>query len=64
MQLHTPAAPAAHAPRPFYRHLYFQVLCAIFAGALGLVFQPGPKPDAGAGGKPSDKTRDAGRRTR
>lgn len=37
---------------------------AIFAGALGLVFQPGPKPDAGAGGKPSDKTRDAGRRTR
>ncbi len=34
MQIDTTAAPIAHAPRPFYRHLYFQVLCAIAAGAL------------------------------
>ncbi len=33
MQLDTTAA-RAHAPRPFYRHLYFQVLVAIAAGAL------------------------------
>ncbi|WP_134725056.1 signal peptidase II [Paracoccus luteus] len=32
---------------------------AIFVGAVGLVFQPGPRPDAG-----QDKTRDARRKTR
>lgn len=34
MHIQTPAEPAVHAARPFYRHLYFQVLCAIVAGAL------------------------------
>ncbi|SMO91681.1 dicarboxylate/amino acid:cation symporter [Paracoccus laeviglucosivorans] len=34
MQLDTSAQPTPHADRPFYRHLYFQVLCAIVAGAL------------------------------
>ena len=29
MHIDTPAQPSAHASRPFYRHLYFQVLCAI-----------------------------------
>ena len=33
MQFESPA-PRAEAPRPFYRHLYFQVLVAIAAGAL------------------------------
>jgi len=34
MHIDTATAPVAHTPRPFYRHLYFQVLCAITAGAL------------------------------
>ena len=34
MQLDTPVTPHHHAPRPFYRHLYFQVLTAIAAGAI------------------------------
>ncbi len=34
MHIDTPAQPSAHASRPFYRHLYFQVLVAIVAGAL------------------------------
>jgi len=40
MHIDTTAATVAHAPRPFYRHLYFQVLCAIFAGALIGHFYP------------------------
>ena len=34
MHIDTSAQPSAHASRPFYRHLYFQVLVAIVAGAL------------------------------
>ncbi|MFT4014229.1 MAG: dicarboxylate/amino acid:cation symporter [Paracoccus sp. (in: a-proteobacteria)] len=34
MKFETSAQPVHHTPRPFYRHLYFQVLCAIAAGAL------------------------------
>lgn len=34
MKLETSARPAAQAPRPFYRHLYFQVIIAIVLGAL------------------------------
>ncbi|MCV2445833.1 dicarboxylate/amino acid:cation symporter [Paracoccus sp. DMF] len=40
MQIDTSAAPVVHAPRPFYRHLYFQVLIAIAAGALIGHFYP------------------------
>lgn len=40
MQIHASAAPAAHGPRPFYRHLYFYVLVAITAGAAIGHFQP------------------------
>lgn len=40
MQLDTSAQPTPHAHRPFYRHLYFQVLCAIAAGALIGHFYP------------------------
>ncbi len=40
MQIDTQAQPAIHAPRPFYRHLYFQVICAIVAGALIGHFYP------------------------
>ena len=32
MHIDTSAQPSAHASRPFYRHLYFQVLCAIVLG--------------------------------
>ncbi|MTH76132.1 dicarboxylate/amino acid:cation symporter [Paracoccus aestuariivivens] len=34
MQIDTSAQPAAHEHRPFYRHLYFQVLTAIVLGAM------------------------------
>ena len=34
MHLETSARPAAQTPRPFYRHLYFQVIVAIVLGAL------------------------------
>ncbi|WP_347265864.1 dicarboxylate/amino acid:cation symporter [Paracoccus sp. (in: a-proteobacteria)] len=34
MHIDTTAARPVHTPRPIYRHLYFQVLCAIIAGAL------------------------------
>jgi aerobic C4-dicarboxylate transport protein len=40
MQFHTSAEPVVVAHRPFYRHLYFQVLCAIVAGALIGHFYP------------------------
>jgi aerobic C4-dicarboxylate transport protein len=40
MHIDSSANPAVHAPRPFYRHLYFQVLIAIVAGALIGHFQP------------------------
>ncbi len=40
MQLDPSAQPVIHEPRPFYRHLYFQVLCAIVAGALIGHFYP------------------------
>ena len=40
MQIDTSAPPAAHAPRPFYRHLYFQVLLAIGVGAAVGHFYP------------------------
>ncbi|AYF00604.1 dicarboxylate/amino acid:cation symporter [Paracoccus yeei] len=40
MHIDTPAQPSAHASRPFYRHLYFQVLCAIVLGALIGHFYP------------------------
>lgn len=34
MQINTSGPAVPHAPKPFYRHLYFQVLCAIVLGAL------------------------------
>ncbi len=40
MHIDTSAAPTAHAPKPFYRHLYFQVLTAIVIGALLGHFYP------------------------
>jgi aerobic C4-dicarboxylate transport protein len=40
MQLDTSAHPVAHEKRPFYRHLYFQVIIAIAAGALLGHFYP------------------------
>ena len=40
MQLDTSAHPVAHEKRPFYRHLYFQVVIAIAAGALLGHFYP------------------------
>ncbi len=40
MQIDTTVVPAVHAPRPFYRHLYFQVLVAIVTGALIGHFYP------------------------
>ncbi|MBZ4690986.1 dicarboxylate/amino acid:cation symporter [Cereibacter changlensis] len=40
MQIDTSAGPAAQAPRPFYRHLYFQVLVAIGTGAAIGHFYP------------------------
>ena len=40
MQLDTSAHPVAHERRPFYRHLYFQVVIAIVAGALLGHFYP------------------------
>ncbi|MDQ1898868.1 dicarboxylate/amino acid:cation symporter [Paracoccus sp. WLY502] len=40
MQLDTSAHPVAHEKRPFYRHLYFQVIIAIVAGALLGHFYP------------------------
>lgn len=40
MQLNAPAHPQAHAPKPFYAHLYVQVIFAIVAGALIGHFYP------------------------
>ena len=40
MQIDTTLDPVVHAPKPFYRHLYFQVLMAIAAGALIGHFYP------------------------
>ncbi|WP_207099484.1 dicarboxylate/amino acid:cation symporter [Paracoccus shandongensis] len=40
MQLDISAHPVAHEKRPFYRHLYFQVVIAIAAGALLGHFYP------------------------
>jgi aerobic C4-dicarboxylate transport protein len=40
MQIDTKAEPVARTPRPFYRHLYYQVLFAIAAGALIGHFYP------------------------
>ncbi|MTE01310.1 C4-dicarboxylate transporter DctA [Paracoccus sp. YIM 132242] len=40
MQLDPSAHPVAHQKRPFYRHLYFQVVIAIAAGALLGHFYP------------------------
>lgn len=40
MQLDISAQPVAHEKRPFYRHLYFQVIMAIVAGALLGHFYP------------------------
>jgi len=40
MQLDTSTQPTTHASRPFYRHLYVQVLFAIVAGALIGHFYP------------------------
>lgn len=40
MQFDTSAAPVAQTPKPIYRHLYFQVICAIVAGALIGHFYP------------------------
>lgn len=40
MQLDTTAHPVTHDKRPFYRHLYFQVIVAIAAGALLGHFYP------------------------
>ena len=42
MQLNAPAHPQAHAPKPFYAHLYVQVIFAIVAGCL-LYTSPSPR---------------------